>query len=99
MNRLKAALIALTLIATTTVAAAQQTNSTPVKVDLKPLIDSLPRATAPVLNESQALWLATMPLACLDKPQAEPSGRGYLWEATYHPPDDYQKNLAFYGCF
>jgi len=38
-------------------------------------------------------------LACLDNPQAAPSGRGYLWEGTYRPPDDYQKNLAFYGCF
>jgi hypothetical protein len=67
--------------------------------DLDELYKSLPAATAPVLDESQALWLATMPLACLDRPQAHPPSRGYLWEATYRPIDGYQKNLAFYGCF
>src|SRR5262245_18879336 len=54
---------------------------------------------SPALTRDQALWLATMPLACLDRPHAAPSGRWYLWEATYRPPDDYQRNLAFYGCF
>jgi hypothetical protein len=67
--------------------------------NLAALLAKLPAAEAPVLNKDQALWLATMPLACLDRPHAAPSGRGYLWEATYRPPDDYQKTLAFYGCF
>ena len=67
--------------------------------DLAAFLARLPVATSPVLNQDQALWLATMPLSCLDHPQAPPSGRGYLWEATYRPPDDYQKTLAFYGCF
>ena len=67
--------------------------------DMSAFLAQLPTSTAPVLNQSQALWLATMPLACLDHPHAAPSGRGYLWEATYRPPDDYQKTLAFYGCF
>ena len=67
--------------------------------DLTAFLAKLPSATPPALNQEQALWLATMPLSCLDRPQAAPSGRGYLWEATYRPPDDYQKNLAFYGCF
>ena len=40
-----------------------------------------------------------MPLACLDRPHARPPARGYLWEATYRPTDDYQRKLAFYGCF
>src|SRR5438132_986139 len=97
MNRMKVALI--TLLVAATVAFAQQTNTPPVKADLRGLIAGLPSATAPVLNESQALLLTTFALACLDNPQAAPGGRGYLWEATYRPPDDYQKNLAFYGCF
>jgi hypothetical protein len=69
------------------------------RADLAAFLAKLPAATPPVLNQDQASWLATMPLSCLDHPQASPSGRGYLWEATYRPPDDYQKNLSFYGCF
>ena len=67
--------------------------------DLSPLLAKLPSVNAPVLTQDQAAFLANMPIACLDRPQAPPSGRGYLWEATYRPPDEYQKNLAFYGCF
>src|SRR5262249_5188497 len=67
--------------------------------DLSAFLAKLPAATAPVLNQDFATLLSTMPQACLERPQAQPSGRGYLWEATYRPPDDYQKNLAFYGCF
>jgi hypothetical protein len=105
MKSLKMTLILSAVFLLVTGASAQQNSSTPVKnanpakADLSALIAGLPPATAPVLNENQALWLANMPLACLDHPQAEPSGRGYLWEATYRPPDDYQKNLSFDGCF
>jgi hypothetical protein len=67
--------------------------------DLSAFLAKLPAASPPVLNADQALWLATMPLSCLDHPQAEPSAPPYLWAATYRPPDDYQKTLAFYGCF
>jgi len=67
--------------------------------DLGAMLTSLPSVNAPILDQSQALWLATMPLACIDRPQAAPQTRGYVWEATYRPPDDYQKTLAFYGCF
>jgi hypothetical protein len=67
--------------------------------DLSTLLTSLPSASAPVFDPAQALWLATMPLACIDRPHAPPATRGYLWEATYRPPDDYQRNLAFYGCY
>ncbi len=103
MKRRNMTLIAFLLIIGVTFTSAQspQQNNAPAasKVDLRPFIGSLPAATAPALTESQAIWLAQMPLACLDRPQAAPSGRGYLWEATYRPPEDYQKNLAFYGCF
>jgi len=67
--------------------------------DLNAFLTKLPAASTPVLNQDQALWLATMPLSCLSHPQSAPSTRAYLWEATYRPPEDYQKNLAFYGCF
>jgi hypothetical protein len=67
--------------------------------DLTAFLAKLPAATPPVLAADQAVWLAEMPLSCLDHPHAQPSGRGYLWEATYRPPDDYQGHLAFYGCF
>jgi hypothetical protein len=67
--------------------------------DLGTFLGKLPAATPPVLNHDQALFLANFPLSCLDRPQSAPSGRGYVWEATYRPPDDYEKNLAFYGCF
>jgi hypothetical protein len=67
--------------------------------DLGAFLAKLPAASAPVLNQEQALWLATMPLSCLDHPQAQSSAPPYLWVATYRPPDDYQKTLAFYGCF
>jgi hypothetical protein len=67
--------------------------------DLGAFLAKLPAAAPPVLDKDQALWLATMPLACLDHPQAPPAARAYLWEGTYRPPDDYQKTLAFYGCF
>ncbi len=93
------------LVASATIRAAAQQTTAPSKTaslafnDIGALIASLPTADPPVLNESQAVWLAEMPLACLDHPQAAPSTRGYLWEANYRPPDDYQKALAFYGCF
>jgi len=67
--------------------------------DLGAFLAKLPAVSPPVLNGDQALFLATMPLACLDHPQAQPSAAPYLWVATYRPPDDYQKALAFYGCF
>jgi len=77
-----------------------QASAAPAPVpDLTAFLTKLPSAKAPVLDLSQATFFATMPLACIDRPQAAPSGRGYVWEATYRPPDDYQKNLAFYGCF
>jgi hypothetical protein len=52
-----------------------------------------------VLDESLALTLMAMPLACIDRPHVRPSGSGYLWEATYRPPDDYQRTRVFYGCY
>lgn len=67
--------------------------------DLATFLARLPAAAPPVLNADDAVWLAEMPLSCLDHPQAPPNGHGYIWEATFRPPDDYQHTLAFYGCF
>jgi len=103
--RLPLTMVALCLAVSTGVRSAQQmpgSGVTPARgtfKDLDALLKSLPAPAPPVLDDSQALWLATMPLACLDRPQAHPPARGYLWEATYRPVDGYQKNLAFYGCF
>lgn len=103
---IRLAAIAACLLAATAVPRAQQANAggavrlSPTSAkDLSALLTTLPPADAPVLDPAQALWLATMPLACIDRPHAPPSTRGYLWEATYRPPDDYQRNLSFYGCY
>ena len=85
------------LLAPAAMAAARQANGT--APSLQAMLAVLPNAKAPVLDQSQALWLATMPLSCIDHPQAPPQTRGYVWEASYRPPDDYQKTLAFYGCY
>ena len=86
--------LALTL---TTSMAARQAN--PTGANLQAMLAVLPNVKAPALDRNQALWLATMPLSCIDHPQAPPQGRGYVWEASYRPTDDYEKTLAFYGCY
>jgi DUF2891 family protein len=105
MTAARAIATLICLLAQAANGAAQQSGAhapvtaAPAYKDLNALYTSLPSATAPVLDQSQAMWLTTMPLACIDRPLAAPSSRGYLWEPTYRPPDDYQKNLAFYGCY
>jgi hypothetical protein len=42
---------------------------------LSHLLDSLPNIAPPVFDEERALWLASLPLACIDRLQARP-GRG-----------------------
>ena len=60
---------------------------------------ALPRVEHVVLDEALAVSLTAMPLSCLDHPHARPAMRGYLWEATYRPVDDFAKTRIFYGCF
>ena len=43
--------------------------------DLSELLANLPNITAPVFDEQRALWLGSLPLACMDRLQARP-GRG-----------------------
>jgi hypothetical protein len=101
---MRALLIGSALVLATAVHGQQMTTSpkaaaSPPDSSLDTMLRSLPAAKAPVLDQAQALWLATMPIACLDRPHARPPARGYLWEPTYRPTDDYQRKLAFYGCF
>jgi Protein of unknown function (DUF2891) len=101
---MRALLIGFALVLATALHGQQMTTSpkaaaSPPASSLDTMLRSLPAAKAPVLDQAQALWLATMPIACLDRPHARPPARGYLWEPTYRPTDDYQRKLAFYGCF
>jgi DUF2891 family protein len=67
--------------------------------DLDAFYRSLPAAKTEALDAPMALMLTAMPLACLDRPQARPATRGYVWEATYRPVDDFARTRAFYGCY
>ena len=71
----------------------------PAFATLDAFYNSLPPITPPAFDTTEATWLAAMPLACLDRPQARPATRPYLWEATYTPVADYDRSRAFYGCF
>jgi len=70
--------------------------------ELRSYYDSLPTPKFPAFDESQAMALVTLPLACVDRPQALPEQRvDYLWvhETKAHLADAYDKNRAFYGCY
>ena len=58
-----------------------------------------PPPGAPILDQTMALSLAAMPLACLDRPHPAPRSTGYLYErpATLRP--DFEAERAFYGCY
>jgi hypothetical protein len=60
------------------VVVAQQPRDTTLRADyrdLDELLQNIPNIAAPVLDESRALWLGTVPLGCLDRLQSRP-GRG-----------------------
>jgi hypothetical protein len=44
--------------------------------DLRELLEKLPSVSPPALDETRALWLGALPLACLDRLQPRPGGRG-----------------------
>jgi hypothetical protein len=50
-------------------------------------------------DRDTAIWLATLPLGCMDKLQDAPRSRGYVFESTVTLKPNFQKNRAFYGCF
>lgn len=54
--------------------------------------------TAPQLDRETALWLAALPLSCIDKLHDAPKSRGYLYETTLTLRADFAKTRAFYGC-
>jgi hypothetical protein len=64
-------------------------------------LSSLPEAQLPVVNQERALALVSLPLSCVDHPQAIPENRvDYLWvqDGKPHLIDGYDKNRVFYGC-
>src|SRR5277367_2964123 len=70
--------------------------------ELKSYYASLPTPKFPAFDEPQAMALVTLPLACVDRPQALPEQRvDYLWvhDTKPHLADSYDKTRAFYGCF
>lgn len=71
------------------------------KNEVNAVLKSLPDVKVPPFDETQALALVAMPLACLDHPQARPAGPAYLFMYDGKPRlmEDYDKNRAFYGCF
>ena len=105
-TRLTATMLALAFsTAGLTVVVAQQAappapaKTAPPPMTLDAFYKSLPALAPVVFDSTQATWLAAMPLACLDHPQARPAARPYLWEGTYTPVANFDKTRAFYGCF
>jgi hypothetical protein len=80
-------------------ASPSRTPAAGVVTDFDTFYKTLPRLDHVVLDEALAVSLTAMPLSCLDRPHARPATRGYLWEATYRPVEDFQKTRIFYGCF
>jgi len=50
-------------------------------------------------DRETAMWLATLPLGCIDKLHDPPRSRGYVYESTVTIRPNFQKTRAFYGCF
>lgn len=64
-------------------------------------LKSLPNVELPVIDERRALFLASLPLSCIDHPQAFPENRAdYLWiqDGKPHLVENYEKTRVFYGC-
>lgn len=57
-----------------------------------------PGGAAPILDRDTAMWLVTLPLACVDKLHDPPRSRGYIYETTVTLKADFAKTRAFYGC-
>jgi hypothetical protein len=50
-------------------------------------------------NRDTAMWLATLPLGCIDKIHDPPRSRGYVYESSITLKPNFHKTRAFYGCF
>jgi hypothetical protein len=55
--------------------------------DLNELLAHLPNVSRPVFDERRALWLGSLPLACLDRLQAAPGRGGGANRGGNAPPD------------
>jgi hypothetical protein len=56
-----------------------RTDTVPLRADfrdLNELLQKLPNVAPPDFDESRALWLEALPMACLDRLQSRPGGRG-----------------------
>jgi hypothetical protein len=53
----------------------------------------------PPFDRETAMWLVTLPLACVGKVHEPPKSRGYIYESTVVLKPDFAKTRAFYGCF
>jgi hypothetical protein len=65
-------------------------------------LKSLPPAQRPAFDDTQILAMASLPLSCIDHPQAlEDHPQTYLWvyDDKAHPTQDYTRHRAFYGCY
>jgi hypothetical protein len=91
-------LLALSLLAAHASAAAPATDADETSRYLK----SLPAAQRPVFDATQMVALASLPLSCIDHPQAlQDRPQTYLWvyDDKAHPTEGYVRNRAFYGCY
>ncbi|MGH7467950.1 MAG: DUF2891 family protein [Longimicrobiales bacterium] len=66
--------------------------------DLASFYASLPVVQPGRLERANAIWLAAMPLSCMDHPHNHPTPPPYLWVVTYTPVPDFENTRAFYGC-
>ena len=65
-------------------------------------LKSLPLADKPVIDQSELVSLASLPLSCIDHPHQQlDHPQTYLWvyDNKAHPVEDYDRNRAFYGCY
>jgi DUF2891 family protein len=100
-------LFALAVLITSASPLAAQTNARSdsarakqaVFPDLAAFYATLPAVKPALLDRTNAVWLAAMPLSCLDHPHNHPTPAPYLWEATFTPVPDFETTRAFYGCY
>jgi hypothetical protein len=55
--------------------------------------------SVPPFDRETAMWLVTLPLACIGKVHEPPKSRGYIYESSVTLKADFAKTRAFYGCF
>ena len=96
----------LAVLGAATAAGAQSSTRTdtarakpPEFPDLAAFYATLPAVEPARLDGTNAVWLAAMPLSCLDHPHNQPAPPPYLWEAVSTPVPEFETTRAFYGCY